>query len=175
MDLTLWERNGRKFQQGVGWSLIMPPYVTPDDGGHVSNMLSTKVCARIAARLACYLKQDFVYRERETIGTLREILPKNGEIIRAPNLLLRGDIVAEQPITDFALYVGNRRQPHYEVASSKKEEAKLDIDEQAQGSIYRIHLEPPLIPLEIGQNLIHIEFAVSGRYTSRTLYYKREE
>ena len=149
--------------------------MTPDDGGHVSNMLSTKVCARIAARLAGYLKQDFVNRERETIGTLREILPKNGEIIREANLLLRGDIVAEHPITDFALYVRNRRQPHYEVASSKKTRDMLDPNEQAQGSIYRIHLEPPLIPLEIGLNLIHIEFAVSGRYTSRTLYYKREK
>ena len=173
MDLTLWERNEREFQSGVGWSLIMPPYFAPDEPEPVSNMLSGMVCARIAARLGGYLKQDFVYKEHETIGTLRELNRKNGSEIEGPWLRLTGEIVADKPITDFALYVGDRTKPHDTEALSTKEEDQLATD-QAQGSIYRIELKPPLIPLKIGQNLIRIEFAVQGRYTSRTLYYTRK-
>ena len=42
---------------------------------------------------------------------------------------------------------------------------------QAQGSLYRIRVTPPTITLRPGRNELRIEYAVKGRYTSRTLVY----
>ena len=110
----------------------------------------------------------FAVRERELIGTPRAIEPRNfsrptvedGTLNADGTLTLTTEIVADHPLTDCSLYANDRKLPWEKPT------------EQVQGGVYRIVVNPKAITLNReGWNEIRIEYAVRGRYTSRTLRY----
>ncbi len=176
MDLSLWEREGRRFGRGTAQSLVMPPQLTGDQRPRVSGMLSLLVTARFAARFAGYMKDEFTRRERALLGAVRAIHPQSGSDV-GPVLALRAEIIAEHPVTAVAIYRNGSRAPLFEIREDDDASGALDPARQAAGRYYRLSVasggarEPVSLPLEAGRNEIRLEYAVRGRYASRTLVY----
>ena len=181
LDLTLWERSGRRFGTNVAESTIVPSQMTRDRKPRVSEALTRLVTARLAARFAGYLKQGFVEHERRLLGAVRGIRPRNGEEV-GPELVFGAEIVAEKPITHVALYLNGDRTPVFEISEESEYRDALKPERQATGQFYRLAIartseaaadkrEPIRIRLRPDRNELRLEYAVSGRYASRTLVY----
>lgn len=178
MELTLWERDGRRFGRRCALSLILPPQWTGDTRSRVSDTLSVYAGARCAARFSAYLKQDFRLRERSLIGAVHGVRPPNGAHVGAM-LPLRAEIIGEQPITHVALYLNGSREPVFELREDGPEEDALALERQASGTHFHVSVartgaggpEPVRIPLAAGRNEVRLEYAVLGRYASRTFVY----
>ncbi len=177
MDLTLWEREGRRFGRGTAQSLIMPPQLTGDQRPRVSAMLTTLVTARLAARFSGYLKEEFTRRERALLGAVRAIEPRSGSDV-GPALDFRAEIIAEHPITAVAIYLNGSRTPSFEIAEGGEGAAALEPARQAAGRNFRLSVAAlgengrhGALPMAAGRNEVRLEYAVRGRYASRTLVY----
>jgi hypothetical protein len=176
MDLTLWERQDHRFGAGVAMSLILPPQLTVEQHAKVSEALTLLVSSRFAARFTGYLKEDFAQRERSLLGAVRAVYPHSGSDVG--NVLpLSADIIADQPITHVALYLNGDRKPVFEI---KEGAASLEVARQAAGRYFRVAVaeadgdgapRPVRIPLAPGRNEVRLEYAVLGRYASRTFVY----
>lgn len=178
MDLTLIERDGRRFSGRSALSLLLPPQLTGDTRSRTNATLSQFLCARFGARIAGYLKDDFTARERELLGALRAVEPRNGARV-GDELPFRAEILGERPLTGVALYLNGARTPVWSLSESSDGDGLLEPARQAAGTWYRILVAgPDGSPLRIpglvpGRNRLRVEYAVQGRYASRTLEYER--
>lgn len=178
MDLTLWERQGRRFGGGVAMSLVVPPQLAAEQHAKVSEALTLLVGARFAARFAGYLKEELSQRERALLGAVRAIHPHSGSEV-GDTIEWNADIIAEQPITHVALYLNGDRKPVFEIREDGEGAAGLEVARQAAGRYFRVAVaaggagDPVRIPLRTGRNELRLEYAVLGRYASRTLVYFR--
>ncbi len=160
VDLSWWKRNDL-ISIPLVQTLILPPFLTTDDDETTSRSLSEIASARVAARLAGYLKSGFGREAREVVGELRVDSPRNGAVVDG-TARLRGKIVARGPITAINIYVNE--QP---VVVLSGEDIAPAV-EQTRGSTFQLPISQQL-DLREGKNQIAIEFAVRGNYTSRTL------
>ena len=117
IDADQWERMNKKFWTAqTAYSLILPAFWVPDNRTDASRSTTARVCARLAAQLTGYLKEDYVKHARALTGTLQGVLPRNGAIVGPGPLSFRARVVGEQPITDVAIYVDDQPEPGARVA-----------------------------------------------------------
>lgn len=160
VDLTWWQRNAF-LSLPLIQTLVLPPVLTSDSDARTSESLTEVASSRVAARLACYLKAGFGREARDVLGELRIDAPRNGTAIGTDSRL-RARIVARGPVTAINVYVNEKPVL---VLSGKQIAPAV---EQSRGSTFQLGIDHPL-ELRAGPNLVAIEFAVRGSFTSRTL------
>jgi len=169
VDLRFFDRN-RFVSWGTLLSLVVPPFWTVDQKQRTSESLSRIASARLAARLARYLKEDLGTTERDFLGEVRLLAPKNGAQVGGV-ASLNGKVIAREAITSLAVYLNDSAAPAFEMNVT----TLPSVAEQRVGNVYQVFLERDL-PLGPGRNFVALEIGISGRLTSRTLVvYNGEE
>jgi hypothetical protein len=167
IDLTLGERDDG-WSGGTAQSVIIPPQLTVESKERTSRVLSRLICSRLAARVSGYLKEDFVLKERALLGELRSVTPRNRSEV-GEKLTFRAELRANEPITDCTVYVNGREALHLDEATLPP------AAEQSRGKVFAVALAAPPTATVPGRNVVRIEYAVQGRYSSRTLLYDRKD
>jgi len=144
---------------------VLPPFLARDNAKAASQVLSERVVARIAARAAGYLKQDFKQKERDLVGEVRLLQPRNGAPV-GREIDLEAVVLGREEITACDLYVNDAP-----VSGLFGDAGLPSRTDQRSGSLFRVPIRRTLA-LEEGTNRIAVEFRVGGMLTSRTLLFE---
>jgi len=181
IDADQWERMNKQFWTvQTAWSLILPAFWVPDNHTDASRSTTARVCARLAAQLTGFLKEDYVKQARTLTGTLQGVEPRNGsEQESGKEFRFSAKIVGTQPITDIAVYVDDEPKPRREwIEAGENEKLPKEVErlpsprDQSQISVYEVPIGVDGLSCEGKETRVRVEFAVNGRYASQTYVYR---
>ncbi|MHC4957886.1 MAG: hypothetical protein ACYTGN_05875 [Planctomycetota bacterium] len=172
IDLSLGERDDG-WSGGTAQSVIIPPQLTVENKERTSRVLSRLICSRLAARVSGYLKEDFVGKERALLGTLRVQKPRNRSEV-GEKLEFQAELVADEPITDCTVFANGREILRLTDNGAKGARLPAAAD-QSRGKLFSVSFAAPPVDAVAGRNVVRVEYAVQGRYSSRTLLYFRKD
>jgi len=179
IDADLRERMDKNFRSAQSvWKMFLPSYWVPDNKTVTSRSTTSRVCARLAAQLTGFLKEEYSRQARSLTGTLHRVGPRNGSRPKGDSFTFRAEVVGEQPITDVAVYINGESAPLAEwrddVDPSEKKgpvRGLKDVRDQARGNVYGVDIEVDDLSCGDTELRVRVEFAINGRYASQTFVY----
>jgi len=150
-------------KSGFWQSLIIPPVWTKDSKTATSETLSERMCDRVAGNLVRHLKEEFVDKNRGTLGEVRLSSPRNTSNV-GPSTRVMGFVIGNEAITELAMYLNDAKEPFMSLDS----ESLPEVADQRRGSTYQVPIDQK-VKLKSGKNHIFFEFRIGGRLSSRTL------